>query len=234
LSTVRVERARERDQDPPLAGVRRTPPRPHAQHDHGDDRQGSDGHGYEQGDQRRSSRSIRFAITRNVDTRQLTDQRRDERPVQDLAAAALVGRADEHVGRAALADHPLDGGDEVVTLLLEKVRTENDCQSPQRGQLHLLLRRQLVTSLPYPECVERRTETLGGAPAAPQDPLRARLGCDHREHPLGERLGAERIEHDRLPACADALRDLAECELAEPGEPVCAKEVVQRDPGALG
>ena len=164
-STVAVERAGERHEDPPLADVRRrasalTRGRPAAA-------RGEDGRHVSH---ERSSRSTRFATTRMSTPGRFADERRDERAVQDLAAPALVGRADEHVRRAALSRR-------------HAARSRRGRRPPPRGSARRARRRagaapraapapRLVRSRPgpvHPERVERCAEPLGRAPGATQD-----------------------------------------------------------------
>ena len=84
--------------------------------------------------------------------------------------------------------------DEVLGGLLQEVGAEDDGEPAQRGQRGLLVLAQLVAGRPHPERVELGAEPLGRAPGAAQDALRARLGRDEREHPLGHGLSAERVE----------------------------------------
>ena len=124
----------------------------------------------------------------DVDPRQLAHHPREQRAAEDLAAARLVRRADEDVGRAALARDALDGRDEIVAFVLEEVDAEDAGQPAQRRELcHLLVARR-ASRRAHPERVDLRAEPLRGAPGAAQDPLRLRLGLDQREDALGDRL----------------------------------------------
>ncbi len=98
----------------------------------------------------------------------------------------------------------------------------------------VLLLGQLRPGPANPERVDLGAEPLAGAEGAAQDPLRARLGRDEHEDPLGDRLLAQRVEHGRRPARLDVLGELAQDELAERGEVVEPEEVRERGLDALG
>ena len=87
--------------------------------------------------------------------------------------------------------------DEVVTLLLDEVRAENDRKPPERRKLYLLLLRRLLAGAANPERIHVGAEALGGAPRAAQEPLGRRLGLHEREDPLAYSLTAERVENVR-------------------------------------
>ena len=172
----------------------------------------------------------------DVDAGKLADHPRHSEPRDDLDPAALVGRADEDVGRAALGGDPPDGVDEVVALLLEEVDAEDRGEPPERRELRRLLGVELLPRPSHPERVDLAAEALRRPPRATEHALRPWLRLDEREHTLGDRLLAERIEHGSAAAGLDVLRDLAQRELAQRREVVLAEEVQQRlaRPGRRG
>src|SRR5581483_6104131 len=99
-----------------------------------------------------------------VDAGKAAHERREERAAEDLALPALVGRADEHVGRAALVRDTAHDVDEAVALFLEEVAAEDDGEPPQRGERDLLLFGQLLARPSDPHRVHLRAEALGRAP----------------------------------------------------------------------
>ena len=178
----------------------------------------------------RSSRSARFAMTRMSIPGSSRTSGGDERAAQDLAPPALVRRADEHVGRAALRDDALNRVDEIVAFLLEEVRAEDDREPPQRRELHLLVRASARGRASAPRA-RRAARPSRSAERHARRRIRCERGSgvDQREHALRDGLRAQRVEHDRLSARSDVLGDLAQRELAQRREAVGPEEVVEGD-----
>ena len=171
----------------------------------------------------------------DVDARQLAHHAREQRAAEDLAAPRLVGRADEDVGRAALARRrgaPWRRG-----------RRPPPRGSARRGRRRAGAARRAAS--PPPRSAGRpggrtqsasisRAEPLRRAPRAAHDPLRLRLRLDEREHALGDRLLAERLEHGRLRgAPRRPRRPRAARARAAPTSLSARKKFVERDLGAL-
>ena len=126
--------------------------------------------------------------------------RRSE-PRRISAAPRLVRRADEDVGRAALGGDAADGRDEVVALLLEEVRAEDDGEPAQRRELRPPPPRSAAgrASAPRARRARRRAARPSATRAAGCRCDRG-SGVDQHEHALGHRLLAERVERRRVCA----------------------------------
>ena len=174
----------ERDEEPRLAGsalgIALSPGSPH---------------------ERSSSRSARWATTRMSMPGSSRIIRETQRAARDLDPAALVGRADEDVGGAALggdAPHgrrrgrlpPPRGSGRRGSRRAAGVRR---AASPPRGRAACPGRR-------IHERVDLAAEALRRPPRAAKHALRAWLWLDEREHTLADRLLAQRIENRQCRA----------------------------------
>ena len=131
-----------------------------------------------------------------------------------------VGRSDEHVGRSAVSCDLANCRDDVVRLLLEEVRPENDPEPAKRGERFPFGLGELGVGAANPQDVDLCPEALGRAPGSAHEPLRALLRRHEREDALGERALAIRVEHGRVAASLDVLGDLTQRELTQRREPV--------------
>ena len=137
----RVERAAgERDEDAPGTGMRTAQPEAAAHHE------GAGQHGASAASAMTAAIIPRQPVPvgpvrddADVEAGQLAHHAGEKRAAEDLAAARLVGRADEDVGRAALGGDAPHVVDEVVSLLLEEVHAEDAGQAAQSRELRRLL-----------------------------------------------------------------------------------------------
>ena len=136
----------------------------------------------------------------DVDSGDLADHAREQRPAQDLGATPLVRSADEDVRRPALFGDAANRFDEVVTVLFEEMDAEHSRNSAERRQLCCLLPGRLASRGAHPQRVDLGAETLRGTPRTPEDSLRLRLGLDQGQDPFGDRLLGQRLERVGMPS----------------------------------
>ena len=168
-------------------------------------------------ERRRSRPRARGAVgdDADVDPGQLADHPREERAARGSRGAALVGRADEDVRRAALGGHAPHVVDEVVALLLEEVGAEDDGEPPQRGELRRLssvgsrpgVRTQSASMSAPSRCAERQARRR----------MRCDFGCGSTSASMRSPTAC-RLSGSSTVGCAprlDVLGDLAQRELAQ-------------------
>ena len=173
----------------------------------------------------------------DVDARQLADELRDERAAQDLGPARLVGRADEDVGRAALARDLLD----------ERRRGRRPrargsaCRGCSRAGAAPRARRPPPRDSSSPG---RRTHSASTSEPsrAPERNARRSTRCERGSGVTSTRIrsatacwlsGSSTVS---VPSRLDVLGQLAQHQLAQRREVVEAEEVLQRrlDPVGRG